>query len=57
MQPPEPAPPDPADELIVRLVRDHEAVATLDDVAAIVERIAMAPFSRRLVRVPVRSRD
>jgi len=56
VQPPEPAPPHPVDALIVRLVRDHEAVATPDDVAAIVERIATAPFSQRLLRVPARDR-
>ena len=56
MQPPEPASSHPVDALIVRLVRDHQTVATPDDVAAIVERIATAPFSRRLVRVPVRVR-
>jgi hypothetical protein len=56
VQPPESAPPDPIDALIMRLVRDREAVATPTDVAAIVERIATAPFSRRLLRVPARDR-
>jgi hypothetical protein len=37
-------------------VRDHETGATPADVAAIVERIATAPFSRRLLRVPARYR-
>jgi hypothetical protein len=56
VQPTEPAPPHPIDALIMRLVRDHEVLATPDDVAAIVERIATAPFSRRLLRVPARDR-
>ena len=51
MQPPESAPSHPVDELIIRLVRDHETVATPADIAAIVERIATAPFNRRRVRV------
>jgi hypothetical protein len=51
VQPPESAPPHPVDALIMRLVRNHEAVATPADVAAIVERIATAPFNRHRVRV------
>jgi hypothetical protein len=56
VQPPESAPPYPVDRLIMRLVRDPEAVATPADVAAIVDRIATAPFSQRLLRVPARYR-
>jgi hypothetical protein len=56
VQPPESAPPHPTDELIVRLVRDREAVATPTDVAVIVERIATAPFNHRPMRVRARDR-
>ena len=52
MQPPDTVPADPVDALIARLIRDDRAVATPADVAAIVARIASAPFSRRVVRVP-----
>jgi hypothetical protein len=56
VQPPESAPIHPADELIIRLVRDHEAVATPADVDAIVDRIATAPFNHRPMRVRTRDR-
>jgi hypothetical protein len=56
VQPPEPAPIHPVDERIMRLVRDPETVATPDDIAAIVERIAMAPFNQRPMRVRTRER-
>jgi hypothetical protein len=52
VQPSEPASNHPVDQLIRRLVHDPTLVATPDDVAAIVERIATAPFNQRPVRVP-----
>jgi hypothetical protein len=57
VQPPESASPHPVDRLIMRLVHDPESVATPADVAAIVERIATAPFSRRPVRLRSRDRE
>ena len=40
----------------MRLVRDPETVVTSADVAAIVERIATAPFNQRPMRVRTRER-
>jgi len=51
VQPPDSASRHPVDLLIARLVFE-QAEAFSDDVQRIVDRMATAPFSRRLVRVP-----
>jgi hypothetical protein len=57
VQPSDSLPADPVDALIVRLIRDESAVATPEDVAAIVDRMASAPFNRHPMHVRRRDRD
>jgi len=56
VQPSEPSSIHPVDQLIVRLVHDPATAATSADIAAIVARMAIAPFSRHLLRAPARDR-
>jgi hypothetical protein len=49
------ADPHPTDQLIRELIASARA-ASLDEIAEIVERMATAPFTSRMVRVPTRER-
>jgi hypothetical protein len=55
VQPPDSASQHPVDRLIVRLIR-AEVNPSPDALRQIVDRMATAPFNRRLVRVPSRDR-